>query len=572
MNHATDQHRRASAALDDRSADGARSELEHQRLVLELDPRDSQLTNLGSGELSTGAALPRVSSTPQRRLAPFLAVALVGQLSAIAFPGIRSVAPFLASSGLLLFVAGVARVLSRRRAPKWVELLMACVYLGSLALLFMSQHGGPAALQPLVLLPIVWVALYQSPTRSTIVVGAAACMLALTSWLAHAPLRFIVVDAGIWGLAGGIVVLGAGYLRRWLGGVLDQREEALRQARVLEAVASKLNSTLDPERVVAIAVRLAAEIASPPGLRPRRANYCRIYDGIVRVDAEFDGEGEWVGASWPLHEHPLLAEAVRTRAATSGALDPATLGPTVRGLAAAQHVGHGGWVPVIVAGELHGVLAVAGRNRPVSDHDLSRCVAIVRIMELALANALTHERLQRAALTDPLTALANRRGMTRMVHGRRDRDSVAVLAIDVDGLKEVNDRDGHAAGDELLLLVADAIRSVVRGEDLVARVGGDEFVCILSDADEDAGAHVAGRLLEAALDARHRGDAPRLSIGVACAAPGTSLDDTIRRADAAMYEAKRAGGMRYTLASSDPVPRREARIPAVSAAGRLQDF
>ncbi len=282
---------------------------------------------------------------------------------------------------------------------------------------------------------------------------------------------------------------------------------------------------------------------------------------MVRVDAESDQEGQWLGATWPLSEHPLLAESVRSRTATSGTLDPAQLGPAVRSLSSGQGVGHGGWVPVVVDGKLHGVLAVAGRNRLVSDRELSRCVAIVGIMELALKNALAHERAQRAALTDPLTSLANRRGMERLVHERRGRRPLAVLAIDVDRLKKVNDRYGHAAGDELLRLVADAISSVVRASDVVARIGGDEFASVAFDADEGAAVLLATRMLEAVRSADHRDSEPsisiRISIGVALAEPGEPLDHFLRRADAAMYESKRAGGMRLALAGAEPGPHPE---------------
>lgn len=490
----------------------------------------------------------------QRWLVPFASVALAAQLSAVTLPGTRSMAAFWASCGVLAVVIALAAVLPRLRAPTWVQLVAPCGYLLALALLFGSQGGVSAGLEALVLLPIVWVALYHRPRESAALVLAAVCMLAVTSWLGHEALEVLVRRAALWGLTGAMVVLGAHNLRRWLGDAIDEREEALRQANVLGDVARELNSTLDPERVVAVAVRLAAEIASPPGLRARRANYCRISDGVVRVDAEFDEDGEWLGSTWPLPDHPLLADAVRNRVATSGALDPAELGPAVRYLARDQGVGHGGWVPVIVDGELHGVLAVAGRNRPVSDQELSRCVAIVRIMELALSNALAHQHFQREALTDSLTSLANRRGMARLVSERRGRQPLAVLVIDVDRLKEVNDRHGHAAGDELLLLVAEAIGSVLRTGAVVARLGGDEFACAVFDADEQAGTRIATRMLAAVLDACHQGQAPRVSIGVACAEPGGSLDDGIRRADAAMYEAKRAGGMRYQLASPQSVP------------------
>lgn len=482
-----------------------------------------------------------------------MVVALVAQLSAVALPGTRSMAMFLASCGVLVVVISAALALSRPRASASAQLLAPCGYLISLALLFKSQGSVSTGLQPLVLLPIVWVALYHRPRDSSALVLAAVCMLAVASWLVHAPVGVMIRTAGLWGVAGAILVLGAHNLRCWLGDAIDEREEALRQAWVLGDAARELNSTLDPGRVVAIGVRLAAEIASPPGLRARRANYCRIADGMVRVDAEFDPEGQWLGAAWPLSEHPLLAESVRTGAATSGALDTAELGPAVRYLAAAQGVGHGGWVPVTVDGELHGVLAVAGRNRPVSEQELSRCVALSRIMEPALQNALVHEHSQRAALTDPLTSLSNRRGMEQLVRERRGRRPLAVVVIDVDQLKEVNDGHGHAAGDELLQLVADAIRSVLRTGDVVARLGGDEFACFMFGSDEHEARRVATRLLEAVQHARYRGQAPRVSIGIACAESGASLDDSLRRADAAMYEAKRAGGMRYSLAAPEPV-------------------
>ena len=481
-------------------------------------------------------------------VAPFVAVALVAQVSAIALPGTRSMLAFLASCAVLAVVIPLALVLPRLGLPSWVQLLAPMGYLIALALLFKSQNSVSTGLQSLVLLPIAWVALHHRPRESAVLVLASVCMLAVTASLNHVSAVVTFRGAGLWGLTGAIIVLGAHNLRRWLGDAIDEREEALRQAQVLGDVARELNSTLDPDFVVATAVRCAAEIASPPGLRARRANYCRISDGVVLVDAEFDAEGGYVGATWPLPEHPLLAKAVRERVPTSGALDPAGLGPTVRDLASRQGVRHGAWVPVIVDRELHGVLAVAGRNRPVSSQEMSRCIALVRIMELALANALAHEHLHRAAHTDPLTSLANRRGMHQLVSERRGRRPLVVLAIDVDGLKDVNDRHGHAAGDELLRLVADAIGSVMRAGDVVARLGGDEFACVVFDSDEQGGAHIAARVLEAVINAPDCPRAPRVSIGVACAEPGGSLDSSVRAADAAMYEAKRAGGMRFQLA------------------------
>jgi diguanylate cyclase (GGDEF)-like protein len=491
-----------------------------------------------------------LSTRPRGSFVVFGAVALGAQVLAVTLPGLRSASAFLDSCGVLSAVIGLAPLLTRFRASAWVRLLVPSGYLISLALLFSSQ-GTIATFQPLVLLPILWVACHRT-AESAVVILEAVCVLVLTSLLAHASVEVAIRTAVLWGIVGTVLVLGARNLSSRLDEAIRGREEALRHAKILGDVARELNSTLDPERVVTIAVQLAAEIASPPGLRSRRANYCRISDGVVRVDAEWDANGQWRGATWPLAEHPLLAESVRRRVPTSGALDLARLGPAVRRLASDQQVEHGAWIPVVVDGELHGVLAVAGRNRPVSDEELSRSVAIVGIMELSLKNALAHQRAQRVAATDSLTTLANRRGMERLVRERRGRRSLAAVAIDVDRLKDVNDRHGHAAGDELLRVVADAIRSVGRAGDVVARVGGDEFACIVFDADEEAAVGTATRMLEAVRWAGHRSWEPLISIGVSCAEPGESLDDVLRRADAAMYQSKRAGGMRITIAGAEP--------------------
>lgn len=358
-------------------------------------------------------------------------------------------------------------------------------------------------------------------------------------------LRLLLLPASA--ALGTVIVVGTRRLRQLATTATAERDEALRQVELLGDVARELNSTLDPERVLATAVRLAAEIASPPGSLPRRANYCRVVADTVRVEAEFDASGDYIGATWALSEHPLLARAVREREPTSGVLDPASLGPRVRRLASEQQVGHGAWVPVSVHGELHGVLAVAGRNRPVSERELARCVAIVRILELALENALAHEHTQQAARTDPLTSLANRRGMEEAVAERRGRRPLAVLAVDIDNLKRVNDAYGHGAGDRLLLHVAEVIGATARAGDVVARVGGDEFVSVLFDASRQDGVRVAERILAALAHPLDCRSAPRVSIGVTEATAGEELGRILRRADAAMYAAKRGGGMRYSL-------------------------
>ncbi|MEU5549852.1 GGDEF domain-containing protein [Micromonospora sp. NPDC047793] len=159
-----------------------------------------------------------------------------------------------------------------------------------------------------------------------------------------------------------------------------------------------------------------------------------------------------------------------------------------------------------------------------------------------------HEQAERAAQTDPLTGVANRRGLdvflrTLAASGAPADRLVAVLAVDIDRFKHINDSLGHAAGDEVLRAVAHVLTASVRKGDFVARLGGDEFVAILPDADTADGTKVARRAVDAVAGmAVWRA---RVSVGVA-SGPVYAVGDALAQADRAMYAAKRAGGNQAT--------------------------
>jgi diguanylate cyclase (GGDEF)-like protein len=160
---------------------------------------------------------------------------------------------------------------------------------------------------------------------------------------------------------------------------------------------------------------------------------------------------------------------------------------------------------------------------------------------------IEHERVARTAETDSLTEVANRRAFDRVVESMGvsgDDRRVAVLLVDLDNLKRVNDAHGHAAGDTVLRAVAGVLAGEVRDGDLVARVGGDEFGVLLPGADTGTANRVAQRMAEAidALD----DCAVTVSIGVASGAT-SGVIATWHAADSAMYVAKRAGGNRVHL-------------------------
>ena len=189
-----------------------------------------------------------------------------------------------------------------------------------------------------------------------------------------------------------------------------------------------------------------------------------------------------------------------------------------------------------------------------------RVTSIMALVQDVSARVEAAQQLLHIATHDTLTGLANRRMLTeRLSHAlaraERTGEAVAFLFIDLDGFKSVNDKHGHGAGDEVLRDVASRLRRIARATDFVARLGGDEFVILLdTDVHPGSPSMLAERVFDA-LSAPCRftgGEAPiGASIGVAMHPPLSNLAaDLIRRADAAMYEAKSAGKgcVRYAMA------------------------
>ena len=131
----------------------------------------------------------------------------------------------------------------------------------------------------------------------------------------------------------------------------------------------------------------------------------------------------------------------------------------------------------------------------------------------------------------------------------RLRSGDAVLVLDVDHFKQVNDRHGHATGDAVLASLGRLLRDSVRGADAIARLGGEEFVVLLRAAGVDARG-IAERILA---DWRATRPPTTLSIGVAVLEPGEAPHDTLARADRALYDAKHRGRDRAHVAGSAPL-------------------
>jgi diguanylate cyclase (GGDEF)-like protein len=188
-------------------------------------------------------------------------------------------------------------------------------------------------------------------------------------------------------------------------------------------------------------------------------------------------------------------------------------------------------------------------------------VSVLGVALVALFARLTKlsQTMATSARTDALTGLANRRAMNEHLtraaaYARRHRQSMSVLMIDLDRFKRTNDCYGHAAGDRVLRAVAEAMRKVLRAEDIPGRWGGDEFIVLMPSAQEHDAQTVAARLQQTAAEADLSdiglSQGVEMSVGVA-SATDTSSEEIVHAADLALYQAKASrGGWRIPSAQA----------------------
>ena len=198
---------------------------------------------------------------------------------------------------------------------------------------------------------------------------------------------------------------------------------------------------------------------------------------------------------------------------------------------------------------------------PVDPHELrARLAALVRRRRVAFAKAAETRAAWQLATIDPVTKLFNRTHLTAILPAEFDSARklgrpLAVMMIDLDGLKSLNDRWGHAAGDRVLRNVAGAIGAGMRLTDTIARFGGDEIVVVMPDTPPDVARALAARLVQRVAQINHQDsrEAPMLvtiSVGLAACEPRDGDSEALlRRADEALYAAKHGGRNRVAMAA-----------------------
>jgi diguanylate cyclase (GGDEF)-like protein len=323
-------------------------------------------------------------------------------------------------------------------------------------------------------------------------------------------------------------------------------------------------SSADPAQVVAVVLRRMGE-------RVRADKHL-----VLLADAAAPGRFRVYGGDW-LEGHDIAVpdpEAARLLASPEG-MRLAGDGHSALAALAGLRTRHAFALPIASGDALAGALVLAYvEERVPGAEDIAVLRDLGDRVAVALSVAQRDRELDRRAHYDALTQLPNRvLGMQELARAvaaaARQRRSLAVLFVDLDGFSAVNDSLGHAAGDQLLVQTAARLRASVREADIVARLSGDEFAVVLTEVREGADAAVAARHVIAALSgpsALGAGSAfVSASLGIALfPADGTSAETLLQHADMAMYRAKQQGRGQYAFfeASMDAEVQRRIALEA----------
>ena len=457
----------------------------------------------------------------------------------------------------LIYLGGlVAANLSGRLpgVPPWTRRLLALGF--DLAVtVWIIGWGAPAVgveatLWPLLLLPVTEAAVHRQ------LLGA------VVTWATGTVAVHLIVEPAQDGLAVHLILVSVTVAIGLLSEVTEHRLRALARARretdhratLLSAVAeaARAVTALEEEEVLAAVTAAALEL----GFDMTEISVLSD-DGTLLIPVAQRG--------WPEH-HPPASQPSDSGAAGQSIVQRRSI--VVEDYQAWEHAlpvhrrtgiaRSAVACPIRVGDEFRAVLTVANHEvRGVTDYERECLELLATQAGVALQHAAAfaegrrrQAELARRATRDPLTGLSNRHHLQQVMSERFEASvpvdqRMALLFVDLDEFKEVNDTYGHQTGDEVLIIVAERIRTAVRPSDVVGRWGGDEFVVLIERAPSEAEA-IAQRLLESVAEplvvsgTRLR---PGVSVGVAVQRPGDDPASLLERADAEMYRAKGGPGV-----------------------------
>ena len=451
------------------------------------------------------------------RIAPFV-VAGILPFALVPIAGLSFTDPRVAiAAAMVPIVIGLALGLPWERFPAWTQAILPLSYYVILALL-RDASGTPSAFDPLLSIPVIWFAIYGTGWELGASVVAMGLSLLLPPILAgqpandHQQLERAIVAMGLASTVGPAVHALVLALRRTTR-ELGEAEERFRKA-------------FDDSRV-------GMALVSTEGR----------YQRVNRALCEITGypASELVGKTFGEITHPEDVDA------DLEALRDLVEGERYGYRTEKRYVhaeGHPVWVSLNVS--------------PLYDREGALAYLITQVEDISDRKA-SEERLTRQALHDSLTGLPNRTlfsDRVRMAANRRSDRGFAIVYLDLDGFKLVNDTLGHAAGDQVLIEVARRLERLLRSGDTLARLSGDEFALLCEGVGDREVKVIADRVIDAMakpIDVQGRALTQAASIGIALYSPDgtpTEPDEMLGDADLAMYRAKAAGKSRYALFES----------------------
>jgi diguanylate cyclase (GGDEF)-like protein len=360
----------------------------------------------------------------------------------------------------------------------------------------------------------------------------------------------------------------------------DARRELVRSRRsarsldrrltVLSETLRAAGSLLDPRMVSRFIMQRAAALVNSEWWRLYRLDENR---GSFRLDAHVEPDGVGAPAEWLPLDRGLAGITARSRAMVH-VKDPLRDARVDRIMEWPQQLPESILAaPMVSRGRVIGVTELADPKSgrfTTTDIDLVR--TLMEPASIALDNAELFRKLEERTVTDDLTQLYNARFMENYLRREAKRavrygHPVALLFIDLDGFKQVNDVHGHMAGSRTLVEVGEVLRANVREIDVVARWGGDEFAVVLPDTGAEGAFSMADRIREKIAERTYlagMGLEVRVSASIGVAAfpeHGASAEQLLAGADAAMYRVKDAGknGVAFAESTEEPAP---APVPA----------
>ncbi len=344
------------------------------------------------------------------------------------------------------------------------------------------------------------------------------------------------------------IALAYGFLLLFLWDVSRRFKTTAQDLRSVISMSSDLSRTMDPQQV---GDRIARHISGVVGATEAAICYWdRATDRLVTMGCYPAERVADLQPWYPLGDYPATRAVLETEIPTIVDADDPTADPSE--LAYLESIGMRSMamVPMVAAGKAIGTLEfMSTRTGVFGPHDVELAAMLAGEGAMALENARLYEEIRHQALHDGLTGLANRLLFRDRVahaiersHGREGRP-FAVLFIDLDDFKVLNDTLGHARGDDILVATAGRVSASLRPSDTAARLGGDEFAVLLDGVDdEETALSIAIRLADSLREPLAVSDfvtTVAASIGVAMSgAFGEAADDLLRNADMAMYAAK----------------------------------